>query len=97
VLALKFNERKFLQLDLEAEQLYWQILAEKKKLLPTNSLEQKFLARIPTRLLRKAAKALRENPHITRHQFIQPPIALNIDRDPETQKLTVDLHTFQPP
>lgn len=82
MLTLKLNRNRILSLDLDLERLYNQILSEKNKLQPTNPETEEFLSEFPKKLLRKAAKVLRENPQISRYQFLRNNCSLEISRDP---------------
>ena len=95
MLALKFNRRRFLRLDLEVEQLYGQILAEKNKLQPSNPVAREFLRKLPRHLLRKAAKTLVREPEITGYKFVRSDLGciLEIIRDPKTQAVHLELQT----
>ena len=82
MLPLQLERRTILSIDVELEQFYSQILAEKKKLQPTNKETKEFLNDFPPKLLRKAAKVLRENPQVSRYQFLRNNCSLEISRDP---------------
>ena len=96
MLALKFNRRKFLKLDLELEQLYGQILEEKNRLQPSNAVAGEFLRKLPRHLLRKAAKTLVREPELTGYKFVRSDLGcvLEICRDPKTQAVHLELQTY---
>jgi len=97
MLTLKVNVRRFLKIDLDLEQFYTQILREKNKLQPTGPLAREFLAKLPPRLLRRAAKTLVREPELTGYKFVHSDLGcvLEIIRDHKTQTLHVDLQVCQ--
>ena len=94
MLPLHLERRRFLSIDLDLEQLYNQIISQKKKLQPTNLEEEEFLASFPPKLLRKAAHTLTANSDISAYRFVRGYISLEINKDPKTQLVRVKLQTI---
>jgi len=96
MLPLKCNHKWILSLDMNVEEIYAQILTQKNRLLANHPEAAGFLDNFPTRLLRKAAKWLLENPQTTAYQFVHEGFALDVYRDMD-QSIRVTLKNFRQP
>ena len=96
MITLNVDRNWIISLDIGTEKIYAQILTQKNRLLVSHPEAAEFLDNFPTRLLRKAAKWLLENPQTTAYQFVHEGFALDVYRDMD-QSIRVTLKNFRQP
>ena len=89
MLQLKLNMKAILSINLEVEEIYFQISEQHKQLLANmhgNRTIVEFLGKIQPKL-RMVAQELHAAPEIGAHKFVRDSITLSIERDSQNPQI----------
>ena len=89
MLAIKANMKAILSINLEVEEIYFQISKQHKQLLANmhgNRTIVEFLGKIQPKL-RMVAQELHATPEIGAHKFVRNNITLSIERDSQNPRI----------